>query len=210
MRVGGSCLLRPGVSRAVDARQKQEPLDHASVGDIAAESTVRHDPLWMTPGMTSIRVRPVTGVDWETLRELRLRALATDPDAFGGTHEHAAARPVSDWKQRSEASELGLQSRWFAAVADDGQWVGIALAATDDAGNAHLFGMWVQPEARGSSAAGLLCDACVDWAASRGHQTIELSVALDNARAAALYRKAGFVEVGPTSRTSGNDLYRSP
>ena len=146
--------------------------------------------------MMGIRVQPVAAGDWEKLKELRLRALATDPDAFGGTHEHAAALPASEWKQRAEASERGQQSRWFAAVGGDGEWVGIALAAADDAGSAHLFGMWVQPHARGSSAAGLLCDACVEWAASRGHQTIELTVVVDNARAAALYRKAGFLEVG--------------
>jgi ribosomal protein S18 acetylase RimI-like enzyme len=165
-------------------------------GDVAAEFTVRHDLLWMTPGMMSIRVRSVAGIDWEKLKELRLRALAADPDAFGGTYKHAAALPASEWTQRAEVSERGQQSRWFAAVDGDGEWVGIALAATDGAGNARLFGMWVQPQARGSSAAGLLCDACVDWAASRGHETIELSVVVDNARAAALYRKAGFVEVG--------------
>jgi RimJ/RimL family protein N-acetyltransferase len=149
----------------------------------------------MTPGMMSIRVRPVTGADWKKLRELRLRALAGDPDAFGGSYEHAAGLPVSEWKQRAEVSERGQDSRWFAAVDGGGEWVGIALAAIDGGGIARLFGMWVQPPARGSSAAGLLCDACVDWAASRGHETIELSVVVDNARAAALYRKAGFVEV---------------
>ena len=138
----------------------------------------------------------MAGADWKKLKELRLLALASDPDAFGGTYEQAAALPVSEWKRRAEGSERGHQSRWFAAVDGDDEWVGIALAAIDNEGNARLFGMWVQPPARGSSAAGLLCDACVDWAGSRGHETIELSVVVENARAAALYRKVGFVEIG--------------
>jgi ribosomal protein S18 acetylase RimI-like enzyme len=144
--------------------------------------------MWMTARTMDIRVEPVAARDWEKLRELRLQALATDPDAFGGPLEHAAALPASEWKQRAEASERGEQSRWFAAIDDHGEWVGIALATADDAATAHLFGMWVQPRARGSSAASLLCDACVEWAASRGHQTIELTVVVDNVRAAALYR----------------------
>jgi len=143
----------------------------------------------------SIRVRAVAGDDWEKLRDLRLRALVTDPEAFGGTYEQVSALPASIWKERAEASEQGEQSRWFAAADDHDEWVGMALAATDESGKAHLFGMWVQPEARGSAAAELLCDACAGWAASRGHDIIELCVVVDNDRAAALYRKAGFVEV---------------
>ena len=79
----------------------------------------------------------------------------------------------------------------------------MALAAVDNEGAAHLFGMWVQPETRGSIAATLLCDACVAWAAEHDRRSIELSVVVDNDRAAALYRKAGFVETGTVMEDFG-------
>ena len=44
-----------------------------------------------------MRVRRVTSEDWQALRDVRLRALADAPDAFGTTHAEALAQVISMW-----------------------------------------------------------------------------------------------------------------
>ncbi len=141
-----------------------------------------------------IRVKPIVAAEWEQLRDLRLQALKTDPAAFGGTYQQAVGLTMETWQERAAVSEQGQQSRWFTAIDPDGRWVGMALAATDEAGAAHLFGMWVHPDFRGRGIAGQLCRACVQWAGEHGHNSIELAVAIGNDSAAAVYRKAGFID----------------
>jgi ribosomal protein S18 acetylase RimI-like enzyme len=147
-------------------------------------------------------VRSVRGDDWQLLREIRLRALESDPTAFGGSYEESSRFPDSLWQERAAASESGVESRWFVAVGEDGSWHGMAQAhgGEDDA---HLFGMWTDPGARGSGVSLALCDACADWARERGHTWIRLGAYLDNPRAISFYRKAGFepFETLPASET---------
>jgi len=57
----------------------------------------------------------------ERLRELRLRALATDPEAFGGSYAEALAHPREEWEQRAALSEQGDVQRTFVVVAEPGE-----------------------------------------------------------------------------------------
>ena len=151
-----------------------------------------------------MRVTSVRSGDWEALRTLRLRALASDPDAFGDTVAAAAARPAESWRERTLASEVGTVSRWFLAVDDVGGWVGMARAQAE-ADGAHLHGMWVAPKARGSGAAGLLCDACAAWAAERGFGYLSLDVFRANARAIAAHRRCGFTVTAEGTEEPGGE-----
>lgn len=47
--------------------------------------------------MSKIELRPVVEKDWESLREIRLRALTEDPEAFGSTLALESAWEKSDW-----------------------------------------------------------------------------------------------------------------
>jgi len=79
-----------------------------------------------------------------------------------------------------------------------GAWLGLALARRDEAcaDAAILNAMWVAPEARGSRAVVLLCDACAAWAAARGLGALTLDVLAGNARARRAYESAGFTVTG--------------
>ena len=143
----------------------------------------------------SISIRHVVAADWQRLREIRLLALATDPQAFTSTHEYGLGLPDEEWQSRASASEQGDRSRWFAAVGVDDQWLGIATVHGDERSrSAGLFSMWIAPEARGAGAVTALCDACCAWAAAQGYESVSLGVMARNGRAVAAYRKAGFVE----------------
>ncbi len=153
-------------------------------------------------------VQPVLSDDWEQLRDLRLRALAADPAAFGSTYEEASGATEAEWRERAATSERGAEQRWFAAVDESGAWVGIALAhGGERETDAHLFGMWVAPAARGSGVATALCDACSDWAGEHGFPRIILGAFVENERAIAAYRKAGFIEYGGISERRARRMF---
>lgn len=149
----------------------------------------------------ALRVRRIRAGEAEALRAVRLRALADTPLAFGSTHAREAAYPPERWEEWARESAAGPRRAWFLAVAEDaaaGPPVGLAFAVidADDPERAHLFSMWVAPEARGTGAAGALVDAVVAWIAARGARTLHTAVTIGNESAARFYARAGFVDTG--------------
>ena len=127
------------------------------------------------------------------LRTIRLRALAEAPDAFGSTHDEAAARPLDSW-----AAQLRKIATFVAVV--DGEDVGLVRGARDDsqADAAWLISMWVAPEVRGRGVGEALIDAVVEWARASGARRLLLDVGDHNQPAIALYARMGFEPNGTT------------
>ena len=151
------------------------------------------------------RVRRIRAGEAEALRTVRLRALADTPLAFGSTHAREAAYPPERWEEWARESAAGPRQAWFLAVAEDADAatdldppVGLAFAVidADDPERAHLFSMWVAPEARGAGAASALVDAVIAWTAARGARTLRTALTIGNEPAARLYARAGFVDTG--------------
>jgi RimJ/RimL family protein N-acetyltransferase len=154
------------------------------------------------------RVRRIRPDEADALREIRLRALADTPLAFGSTEAREAVYPPERWEQWArDAAAGGEQTTFFAlgaggaeagAAADGARPAGLAYARIDedDRATAHLFSMWVAPEARGSGAASALVDAVVDWTAANGARTLRTAVTIGNEAAARLYARAGFMDTG--------------
>jgi ribosomal protein S18 acetylase RimI-like enzyme len=142
-----------------------------------------------------VNVRPVHAVEWRELRELRLRALKTDPQAFGSTFAEESADPDYKWIEWAKASEEGERTCTFVALGRRG-WKGMVLARLLDDGDAGLFAMWVEPRDRGKGIAVALVHAIVLWAQERRVAGISLSVAEDNTAATALFGSKGFSATG--------------
>ena len=143
------------------------------------------------------RVRPFQAAEWPLYRTLRLRALASDPEAFGSTLALEAARGDEDWAWRlALAAGSGRDCPLVAEL--DGEAAGLAWAKCDqrEAGLVNLFQMWVAPEARGQGLASLLLDSALAWAAARGASTMQLTVMCGNDAARGLYERSGFRDVG--------------
>jgi RimJ/RimL family protein N-acetyltransferase len=138
-----------------------------------------------------VKIRRVEAHEGARLKALRLRALQADPDAFGSTYEREAEFSDELWASRAAPT---AEQCTFVAVDDADEWLGMALAREHD-GNAVLFGMWVAPEGRGQGIGGALCDACADWARTRGFDALYTSVVIGNAAAQRLYERAGFTFV---------------
>ncbi len=146
-----------------------------------------------------MEIRRARSEEWEAIRALRLRALVTDPDAFGEVLADVEQRPESAW-----TSWIGDPSRAiFVAVDPDaaggsGALLAMAVGAPmrDNPEVAGLFGMWVAPEIRGRGVGGSLVEAVLDWARSGGFDTIMVGVETTNASAVRLYESQGFEETG--------------
>ncbi|WP_328888261.1 GNAT family N-acetyltransferase [Streptomyces sp. NBC_00316] len=163
-------------------------------------------------------IRPVRAEEWPLVKDLRLAALQDPvaPVAFLETYEQALAEPDDFWQGRTArgAEAGGNEVRQFIAEASDGSWAGtisvlierpdgdLRFGEAAKVHQAHVVGVFVRPEARGSGLAERLFRAGVDWAWSLGEPRIErvrLYVHENNPRAAAFYRRFGFVPSGETT-----------
>jgi ribosomal protein S18 acetylase RimI-like enzyme len=152
-----------------------------------------------------MELRRVRAGEGASLRDLRLRALADAPRAFFTTLDTDAAEPPEHWEHLAAASEAGASDVVFVVVRDD-RWVAMAGGGLD-AGRpsaAVLWGMWVEPTARGHGLGTRLVDAIAAWASALGASRIELAVSEDSDAAAALYRGLGFAPTGERRRMASD------
>ena len=144
-----------------------------------------------------ITIRRVLADEGLRLRELRLAALLDTPSAFARTHTEESVHPDELWHDRAQrAAEGGPGSITLVAETADGRWIGLVggYRPGGDPLHAALVSMWVHPDARGTGVAARLVDAVAEWARATGADTVHLWVTIGNDRAAALYRRCGFVE----------------
>jgi ribosomal protein S18 acetylase RimI-like enzyme len=137
-------------------------------------------------------IRRVVAADWERLRDVRLRALATDPHAFLESLERARELPEAHWRDRATPSDTQVT---FVEERDGAFAAMVAAFIADDPETAYLVGMWVAPEVRGSGVAVQLVEHVLGWARRHGRARVVLSVEHGNEPAARLYVKCGFVEI---------------
>ena len=136
--------------------------------------------------MGELTQRRLTPDDWAVLRDVRLRALADSPDAFGSTLEREQDFDEKEWRRRT------VRPVWVAEV--DGRPVGMAGAFSND-GMLQVWGMWTDPAHRGQGLARALLDALIGPAVSEG-RSVALHVNIANPGARAFYEAYGFVATG--------------
>lgn len=138
--------------------------------------------------MPDLLVRPLAAADVEAYRALRLQGLRDNPHAFGADGDEEAAWPIADWVAR-------LQRRFTFGAFVEGRLVGTAALSVEpgrkQGHRGSLVGMYVAPAARGRRVGRALIAAVLERAKGRV-ETLELSVAIANAPAIALYLACGF------------------
>lgn len=141
------------------------------------------------------RLHRATAADHAWVREVRLRALQEDPDAFGSTYAREKDRTPKEW-----AAFAGRPEAATFLVLAGGRPVGIASGSPyrPPSTQVGLFGMWVAPEARGQGLGGRLVDAVIAWAWAAGHRRLHLDVGDANEAAIRLYASRGFEPTGVT------------
>ena len=144
-----------------------------------------------------IVLRELTVDDWAQWKDMRLAALAEAPYAFHTRIEDWVGATEDRWRSRLEVPGLFL-------VADlDGRKAGIVCGLPPDAlGVADLLSLWVAPFARGRGVSDALVGAILDFARRRGAERVALHVVEGNDPAGGLYRRHGFVDLGPVPGTA--------
>ncbi len=152
--------------------------------------------------LPAARIRRVEPEDWQSYRALRLRALGSDPLAFGSTLERERDFTEDRWRDRIARGSPSAPSSTWAAVDATQRFVGMVVAArVDDA--FHIFAMWVAPEVRREGLGGRLLDAALAWVeiVAPGSD-VQLEVNPSQEAAVHLYRSRRFE---PTDRSSPLD-----
>ena len=157
----------------------------------------------------SIVVRRVRADEWERVRDLRLDAVR-DPAAaiaFLHSYEVEAAHPAEFWQDRAANAATGDSVAQFVAERGD-EWIGTVTVIRWKAGDTDhhgrtvspargdVVGVYVRPQSRAGGVVDALLGAAADWARGLGDGALALDVHVDNLRAQAAYRRAGYVETG--------------
>jgi ribosomal protein S18 acetylase RimI-like enzyme len=145
------------------------------------------------PGVTVRRLRVAEAAEF---RELRLRALSTDPTAFGSSYEREAQYSDERWSDWTKRGALSATEATWVAEAPDGRLVGmIGVFRADEV--YHVWGLWVLSSHRGAGVGGALLDELIAWAGrSAPTSELKLHVAPSQRAAIRLYLSRGFLPTG--------------
>jgi GNAT superfamily N-acetyltransferase len=157
-------------------------------------------------------VRTFSPHEWETYRDLRLRALADSPGAFGGTLILEQRRRDHEWAGRLAS---GVESRCdLPLLAEIGREpIGLAWGRIERSNPnvANLYQMWVAPEYRSLGAGQRLLEAVIAWASAAKVCYLALGVSCGDSPAMRLYTRAGFKPAGePEPLRPGSELLAQP
>jgi ribosomal protein S18 acetylase RimI-like enzyme len=167
---------------------------HLTPKDILTVSTLAHvDSRRLVrscgqDGRVGVIIRRAEIDDWQVCRDIRLRALREEPQAYESTLEDEQHLSDQQWRDRL------VRASTFLAV-DHETVVGMAVALPQDDGDVMIVAMYVVPDARGRGIAASLIDEIGRMAVSRGSSRLVLDVADGNAAAERSYRRYGFVPV---------------
>lgn len=141
---------------------------------------------------------------WQRVREMRIKALARDPLAYGARAEIEAEYPETHWREtitldRWVLLSLGDRDVAIAAVSDHMPEL-VAQQCADPRG-AWIYGCWVDPDWRGRGLAGELLDQGDRLAVERGLPRIGLGVFVTNVAARRVYERLGLCALGEPLRS---------
>jgi ribosomal protein S18 acetylase RimI-like enzyme len=142
-------------------------------------------------------IRAFSADEWRVYKDLRLRALAESPDAFGSTLAEETGRLDAEWARRL-ASGVDSPMNLPLVAEVGGEPIGLAWGRIDTSGpdRAALYQMWVAPSHRGVRAGQMLLEAVIAWARARKASSLDLGVTCGDSPARRLYERAGFTPIG--------------
>ena len=155
--------------------------------------------------MTSFRVDVLAENDWPRLRDIRLKALNTDPTAFLASHETEAAFAERRWRQEFSRGEWHVmvtvgrlrRSRRVGLV-------GVTRLPEMSSQECYLEYLWVAPRVRQRGVASMLLRTVLDRLSESGVHTVWLYILDGNEPARRLYQRFGFQSTNDVQPLPGN------
>ena len=139
-----------------------------------------------------VEVSLLTPKEWERLREIRIRALIENPEAFGANLTEVNAQSKEVWLKLFEKEDYLIAS--ISGV--DVGMLYIEVLKGDHGATCWIGGCWSDPHFRGQGAFSALFRFLDSLCESKGWQRQGLGVWTDNFSAIAAYKALGFIEVG--------------
>ena len=146
-----------------------------------------------------MNIRLLNDSDAQVYREVRLRALKNDPDAFGSTYEQEETKPLGHIIERIHHTKDQFTLGCFD---DSNTLVGIVNFSRENrlktAHKGNIYGMYVEPQFRGRGVGKSLLLALIERATKEceGLEQIHLTVVSNNKSAKRLYVSLGFEVYG--------------
>ncbi len=144
--------------------------------------------------------------DWQEYRNLRLRALKEDPEAFSSTYAESAVLPDGRWKSRLLDARRGERS-WLFFAREAGKLVGMIGAFIDEASPeaATIVSVYVPAEERGKGISSRLMEWMLrELSSNAALKRATLAVNRAQLPAVSLYEKFGFRCTGAEMAQMGN------
>jgi ribosomal protein S18 acetylase RimI-like enzyme len=142
---------------------------------------------------------------WSEYRELRLRALKEDPEAFSSSHANALEQPEQSWKTRLADAERGERS-WLLFARRANKLVGMigAFIEGDSTETVTVVSVYVPREERGHGVSRRLMEEMLRVLSAVPKLTkARLDVNVSQLAAIRVYRRFGFRETGRRPATTG-------
>jgi ribosomal protein S18 acetylase RimI-like enzyme len=162
--------------------------------------------------MAHIEIREFKRDEWDLYRSLRLSSLRDSPDSFGSTLDMESKFPDQEWENKlSLSSGLAQVIPLVALIDNDAKGLAWGVLRKSDLKEAHIYQMWVAPEARGSGLGKALLSRIIAWAKNLELTALVLSVTDKNIEAIKLYRSFSFEPSGePVLIRKRTDLLAQP
>lgn len=149
-----------------------------------------------------VSVNILTESQWERYRDIRLAALESDGQAFGGNLDSERLFTESEWRAKAK--------QYVALIAEiDGKDIGMMTVENlsgDFGATCWVGSCWVNPGFRKAGALRALFDVLDHHAQTLDWSVQGLGVWVDNTPAISAYEKLGFVKMGepqPSTRKEG-------
>lgn len=153
----------------------------------------------------AIEIITLSPSDWSRYRDLRLKSLQTDPQAFADTYEFADQQTESYWRGHLERADQA-QGSWMLFAEDQGQLVGCMSAVIfEDDKIPTIVGVYVAPEARGQGLGKRLLTSLLQRLKKASVTGVKLSVNVEQLTALKLYQSLGFIVKGHEHKKMGDD-----
>ena len=146
-----------------------------------------------------ILVRRIQSEDFALVRDLRLRALKSDPLSFCSSYEREVSRDETFWRESAQRHAESDHCAIFMAFRGEDP-VGLVRGGKDETreGTFFIHSMWVAPDARRSGVARQLMETVERWIAEHGGRACELMVTDAAPAARRLYECCGYAPDGKT------------
>lgn len=141
-------------------------------------------------GQTDVKITQLAPADAAIWRDIRLEALAREPEQFSALHADWVARPLADF-----ADMIGKMRIWAAVAGERALAVAALYLDHDSRDFGWLMAVYTRPEARGMGYAQRLISAAEAAARASGAKEMRLNVRAANPAARGLYAGLGFCEI---------------